>query len=175
MGRPAGATIDVAPRDPLVARVMLASTTVTKSTTRRSFTRVLLGINPIRRALLLRSLGATHFRNYSTTVRSGVEYYFRVTIDFALDAAPAPLTLSARTETRYALPLAKLLTLIDFAPRASEIHLEPPLNEYWYDVIAAPLDDGARTTSAKPPTNADSVAIVARPGTLDVVEAPAVT
>jgi hypothetical protein len=99
-----------------------------------------------------------------------------VTIDFALDAAPAPLTLSARTETRYALPFAKLRTLIDLAFRASEIQREAPLSEYWYDVITAPpLDDGARATSSKPPTNADSVAIVARPGTFDTVLAPAVT
>jgi len=48
-------------------------------------------------------------------------------------------------------------------PRASDVHFEPPLTEYWYDVIAAPpLDDGARTTRSKPPTNADSLPIVAR-------------
>jgi hypothetical protein len=57
-------------------------------------------------------------------------YYFRVTIDLAADAAPAPLLLSARTVTRYDLPLAKSATLIDVARGASEVHLEP-FSEYW--------------------------------------------
>jgi hypothetical protein len=57
-------------------------------------------------------------------------YYFRVTIDFAADAAPAPLTLSARTVTRYDLPFAKLATLTDVARGDSEIHFDPPLSEY---------------------------------------------
>ena len=60
--------------------------------------------------------------------------------------------------------------------KRQDVHFEPPLTEYWYDVIAAPpLDDGARTTRSKPPTNADSLSIVARPGTFDVVSGLDVT
>src|ERR1039457_4626864 len=46
MGSPAGAAREVAPRDPVAARVVVAITTVSKSNALRSFTRVLLGINP---------------------------------------------------------------------------------------------------------------------------------